>query len=72
MRWRLAGAVLLSSLACGCGSAPARPADGVGLAEGPTRWLMLPEEERQLRRLHTTREAVAFIEAFWRRRDHEA
>jgi GWxTD domain-containing protein len=68
-RWRLAAVALLSSLACGCGSAPARPAGGAGLAEGPTRWLMLPEEERQLRRLHTTREAVDFIEAFWRRRD---
>jgi GWxTD domain-containing protein len=30
---------------------------------------MLPEEQRKFRRLHTTREAVDFIEAFWRRRD---
>jgi GWxTD domain-containing protein len=69
-RWRLAAALpLLSWLAVGCSSAPARPAGGVGLDEGPTRWLMLPEEQRQLRHLHTTREAVDFIEAFWRRRD---
>lgn len=68
-RWRLAAVPLLSWLACGCGSAPARPAGGLGLAEGPTRWLMLPEEQRQLRRLRTTREAVDFIEEFWRRRD---
>jgi GWxTD domain-containing protein len=30
---------------------------------------MLPDEQRQYRRLHTTREAVDFIEVFWRRRD---
>jgi len=30
---------------------------------------MLPEEERRLRHLRTTREAVDFIEEFWRRRD---
>lgn len=37
--------------------------------DGPTRWLMLPGEERQARRIKTVRETVAFIEAFWRRRD---
>jgi GWxTD domain-containing protein len=69
-RWRLAAVLLvLSWLASGCGSAPATPAGGLGLAEGPTRWLMLPEEQRQLRHLHTTREMVDFIEEFWRRRD---
>lgn len=68
--WRLAAALpLICGLILGCGSAPARPVGGVGLAEGPTRWLMLPEEQRKLRRLHTTREAVDFIEGFWRRRD---
>jgi GWxTD domain-containing protein len=30
---------------------------------------MLPDEQRQFRRLRTTREAVDFIEAFWKRRD---
>jgi GWxTD domain-containing protein len=39
------------------------------LSEGPTRWLILPDEERQLRQLRTTRDAVDFVEAFWRRRD---
>lgn len=69
-RWRLAAALpLLSCLGLGCQAASARPGTGVGLDEGPTRWLMLPEEQRQIRRLHTTREAVDFIEAFWRRRD---
>lgn len=40
-----------------------------GWASGPIRWLMLPEEEREARRLRTNREAVTFIEAFWQRRD---
>lgn len=70
MPWRLTAAMpLICWLVLGCGSAPARPAGGVGLDEGPTRWLMLPEEQRKFRRLNTTREAVDFIEAFWRRRD---
>lgn len=30
---------------------------------------MLPEEEREVRRLQTTREVIDFIEDFWRRRD---
>jgi GWxTD domain-containing protein len=30
---------------------------------------MLPEEQKQVRKLDSTREAVAFIEEFWRRRD---
>jgi GWxTD domain-containing protein len=33
------------------------------------RWLMTPEESRRVRRLRTGREAIAFIEEFWRRRD---
>lgn len=70
MRWRLSAVLLLlSGLTLGCGSAPSRPASGAGLDEGPTRWLMLPDELRQSRHLHTTREAVDFIEGFWKRRD---
>ncbi len=72
VRWRLAAVLpLLAGLALACQSAPVRTASttAVGLDEGPTRWLMLPEEHRKFRRLQTTREAVDFIEAFWRRRD---
>src|SRR5689334_17419169 len=55
--------------ACRPSSGPL-PSSGVGkLIDGPTRWLMLPEEEKQVRRLHSIQEEVAFIEAFWRRRD---
>jgi GWxTD domain-containing protein len=68
---RLAAAlVVLSSLGLGCQSAPPRRSgNGAGLDEGPTRWLMLPDEARQYRRLQNTREVVDFVEAFWRRRD---
>lgn len=33
------------------------------------RWLLLPEETRRFRRLEDGRDAVLFIERFWRRRD---
>ena len=33
------------------------------------RWLLLPSERRQAARLGSRREAVLFIEFFWRRRD---
>lgn len=71
-RWRLAAALpLLAGLAVACRSVPVRSTStsGVGLDQGPTRWLMLPEEQRKYRRLRTTRETVDFIEDFWRRRD---
>lgn len=73
-RWRLdAVLLLLPWLALACRSTPVRLAStsgsAVGLDEGPTRWLMLPEEQRKFRHLQTTREAVDFIEDFWRRRD---
>jgi len=70
-RWRLAAVLaMLSWFALGCRSAPVRgPATGGGFDQGPTRWLMLPEEVRQYRRLRTSREVVDFVETFWRRRD---
>ncbi len=71
-RWRLAAdLLLLAGLTLACRSTPVRTVSpsGVSLNEGPTRWLMLPDEQRQFRRLKTTREAVDFVEAFWRRRD---
>jgi GWxTD domain-containing protein len=66
---RLAAALpLLSWLALACQSG-GRVSPAGGLAEGPTRWLMLPEELRQVQRLRTPREAVEFLDDFWRRRD---
>jgi GWxTD domain-containing protein len=65
---RLAAALpLLSWLAFACQTGRVSPAGG--LADGPTRWLMLPEELRQVQRLRTPREAVDFLDDFWRRRD---
>ena len=69
-RWRLVAALaMLSWFGLGCRSAPPRGPLGGGFDEGPTRWLMMPEEIRQYRRLRTSREVVDFVEAFWRRRD---
>ena len=59
---------LLSLLALACQS-PGRISTAAGLADGPTRWLMLPEEVRQVQRMRTNREAVDWLEDFWRRRD---
>jgi GWxTD domain-containing protein len=56
-------------------SLPARTAQGAeregvaAWADGPVRWLMTPEEAKQARRLRTGRQAVVFLEEFWRRRD---
>lgn len=63
--------LLALGLAWGCrsGTRGTSPAGVAGLVEGPTRWLMLPEEEREVRRLQTTREVIDFTDAFWRRRD---
>ncbi|HWM90457.1 MAG TPA: GWxTD domain-containing protein [Thermoanaerobaculia bacterium] len=59
---------LLSWLALACQS-PGRTSTAAGLADGPTRWLMLPDELRQVQRMRTNREAVDWLETFWRRRD---
>jgi len=59
---------LLCWLALACQS-PGRTSTAAGLADGPTRWLMLPDELRQVQRMRTNREAVDWLETFWRRRD---
>ncbi|HEX5757567.1 MAG TPA: GWxTD domain-containing protein [Thermoanaerobaculia bacterium] len=51
---------------------PGRRPENAGVAswlEGPVRWLLTPDEARRLRRLRTGREAIAFLEEFWKRRD---
>jgi GWxTD domain-containing protein len=68
--WRLAAAMaMLSWLPLSCQSAARHPGSGAGLDEGPTRWLMLPDEARRYRKLQNAREVVDFVEAFWDRRD---
>src|SRR4028119_2384212 len=71
-RWLAPAALaLLPWLAPACGPATVRATSSgaAGLANGPTRWLMLADELKQSQRLRTTREAVDFVESFWRRRD---
>lgn len=66
---------LLSALSVltvlGCSTAPRSRSDGPSQdwASGPVRWLLLPQEERNYRRLKGSPRALAFIENFWRRRD---
>ncbi len=59
---------ILCWLALACQST-GRTSTAAGLADGPTRWLMLPDELRQVQRMRTNREAVDWLESFWRRRD---
>jgi GWxTD domain-containing protein len=66
--WAVPPLLAWLALACQPGDRPTSAGAG-GLTDGPTRWLMLPEELHQAERLRTTRDAVAFIETFWRRRD---
>ncbi len=59
-------------LAVGCSAHTSEPKVTAGArlwAAGPVRWLMLPEEARRFRRLTTNRQALEFIDEFWRRRD---
>ncbi len=62
---------LLAGLGSSCHSLAhsKEPVAVQSLTDGPTRWIMLPEEEKRARRLRTNREAITFIEEFWRRRD---
>jgi GWxTD domain-containing protein len=66
----LTALAVLLSVVCGCRTVePSSPA--AAWSEGPVRWLLLPDEAQRFRRSKDGREAVAFIEAFWRRRDRE-
>lgn len=56
-------------LSCRSGVPPQAASAVAEWAAGPARWLILPDEEKQLHRIRTNQEAVAFMEAFWRRRD---
>ncbi len=50
-------------------SSRAEPGTLAYWAEGPVRWLLLPWEVRELRRLEKGRKAMLFIDEFWHRRD---
>jgi GWxTD domain-containing protein len=54
----------------GCSGEPApSSAPAAELTSGPLRWLMLPQEEKEARGLRSSRDAVDFLERFWRRRN---
>lgn len=60
----------LCVLAVSCSAfAPGKESAIASWAEGPVRWLLQPNERRALGRIRNDRQASAFIEAFWRRRD---
>jgi GWxTD domain-containing protein len=40
-------------------------------AEGPVRWLLLPDERKELKAAGKDDDASAFIELFWQRRDRD-
>ena len=74
-RWArtlLAALCLVAPWAAACASghlSSSLPGSARAWAQGPVRWLMLPDEARRFRRLSSSSEALAFIEEFRRRRD---
>ncbi|HEV7672753.1 MAG TPA: GWxTD domain-containing protein [Thermoanaerobaculia bacterium] len=69
MARRLPRALLLCALmhSCATGGSPAEAARS--WAEGPARWLLLPDELSEIRRLRDDRAVLAAIDRFWQRRD---
>ena len=65
----LGSAALLTAAGCWASSNPRLHPGASVWFEGPVRWLMLPEELKDFRRLSGNDEALRFIEEFWRRRD---
>lgn len=66
-------AVAVPLLATGCGGPardrPQRLPEAAAWAAGPVRWLLLPEEVRELASLRHAGAVAAFREHFWERRD---
>lgn len=62
--------LLVALLLTHCSSGNSRVTAGARLwFEGPVHWLMLPAEAREFRGVRTNRQALDYIEEFWRRRD---
>jgi GWxTD domain-containing protein len=67
--WLVGFLTVSFAVSCVSGGGRTDAGDPKGWAAGPVRWLMLPSEARQFRRLESAREILAFVEAFWLRRD---
>lgn len=67
----LALTVMMSLGACWPASraVAADPEDLAEWADGPIRWLLLPNERREIRQVQDPADATAFVEEFWSRRD---
>ncbi len=59
--------LLVGLFACASAGSPAGAARA--WAEGPARWLLLPDEAGEIRRLRDDRAVLAAIDRFWQRRD---
>ncbi|MDI9632378.1 MAG: GWxTD domain-containing protein [Acidobacteriota bacterium] len=63
----------VAALAAGCGTAapapPSRLPEAAAWAAGPVRWLLLPEEIRELGQLRNVEAVAGFRDRFWARRD---
>lgn len=66
---RVFAGMILAAVLSGCGSVARAPEENIALVQGPTRWLMLPEEEQRARHLRGVPDVLAFEEAFWKRRN---
>jgi GWxTD domain-containing protein len=65
----LAAAALAAS---GCTAVPSPASDTArAWSEGPVRWLLLPEEHEELRRIRGGPELSRFLQQFWIRRDDD-
>ena len=65
----LGGAALV---AAGCGVAKTTGGDAArAWADGPVRWLLLPDERTALRGVTSSADLTAFLQTFWLRRDDD-
>ena len=69
-RWLCAVLVLFAAMVPSAEASEAADSEAADhWAEGPERWLLLPEERKALKRARKADELEAFVTAFWGRRD---
>ena len=63
-------ALVVPALTLGaCSGASGRRSELADWSAGPARWLLLAAEQRRLKQLTGRSDSIAFLEAFWARRD---